>query len=170
YKSFRANVEELVKADRKVNLFEYALQRMMFRHLDRSFLGRPSSSPRYHSIDAVFGDCAVLLSTLARLGHDEPADRDQAFLVGMRKLQDGFPGERVVAILPEERCTLVTVNKALDRLALTVPEVKRRALNALAACIAFDGVVTPAEGELLRAVADSLDCPMPPLPATARVV
>ena len=38
-----------------------------------------------------------------------------------------------------------------------------RWLDACAGCIAADGRATVEEGELLRAVADSLDCPMPPL-------
>lgn len=167
YQAFRSNVEALVKADQRVNLFEYALKRMMFRHLDRAFLGRPPSSLRYFSIESVFGDCEVLLSTLASLGHDQAADRDRAYSVGIRRLQDGYPGERVAPILPESRCNLVAVNQALDRLALASPDLKRRVIDASAACIAFDGVVTPAEGELLRAITDSLDCPMPPLPPTA---
>jgi len=31
------------------------------------------------------------------------------------------------------------------------------------ACVAADGTVTLREGELLRAIAATLDCPMPPL-------
>jgi hypothetical protein len=34
---------------------------------------------------------------------------------------------------------------------------------ACAACIGADGRVTVEEGELLRAISDSLGCPMPPL-------
>jgi hypothetical protein len=47
------------------------------------------------------------------------------------------------------------------------PSVKKRVLDACAVCIAVDGTVTVEEGELLRAVADALDCPMPPLLGTA---
>ncbi len=33
----------------------------------------------------------------------------------------------------------------------------------MAICINADGVVTPEEAELLRAIASLLDCPIPPL-------
>jgi hypothetical protein len=38
-------------------------------------------------------------------------------------------------------------------------------LQACAETIGHDGVLTLDEAELLRTVADSLDCPMPPLAA-----
>jgi hypothetical protein len=47
------------------------------------------------------------------------------------------------------------------------PPLKGRILAARAACIGADGKVTLEEGELLRAIADSLDCPVPPLQALA---
>ena len=47
------------------------------------------------------------------------------------------------------------------------PRLKKRVLEACAACIGANGLVTTEEGELLRAVADALDCPMPPLMAEA---
>jgi tellurite resistance protein len=36
-------------------------------------------------------------------------------------------------------------------------------VEAIAATVAHDGVITPTEAELLRGVADALGCPMPPL-------
>ena len=61
------------------------------------------------------------------------------------------------------QCHLATVDAALNDLAAASPGVKRRVLEGCAAAISADGQVTVAEGELLRAIADSLDCPMPPL-------
>ena len=43
------------------------------------------------------------------------------------------------------------------------PRLKRKVLAACTTCIAYDGKVTIEEAELLRAIADSLDCPLPPL-------
>jgi tellurite resistance protein len=41
--------------------------------------------------------------------------------------------------------------------------VKERLLRACAACALADGRVAAAEGEIVRAVAATLGCPMPPL-------
>jgi hypothetical protein len=67
------------------------------------------------------------------------------------------------ALLPERASSLPALDQALDRLAASAPQVKSRVLDACATCIASDGRVTVAEGEMLRAIADSLDCPIPPL-------
>jgi hypothetical protein len=163
YRSFRSHVNALVRADRRVSLFEYALQRMLLRHLDRWFFRLRPPAVTYLSLDPLFDDCTVLLASLARLGQQQGPGVELAFRAGLAKLQDRYPGERAVAMLAPERCTLVGVDRALDRLALAAPAVKRRVLDACAECIAHDRVVTLGEGELLRAIADSLDCPMPPL-------
>jgi hypothetical protein len=41
--------------------------------------------------------------------------------------------------------------------------IKKRVIEACAACIGADGRVTIEEAELLRVISDALDCPMPPL-------
>jgi len=165
YRAFRARVDALVGADRRVILFEYALQRMLLRHLDRAFFRISPPSVRFHTLAAVFDDCDLLIASLARLGHKQGPEVARAYELGMRRLQGQEPGERAVALLPAERCSLLAVDRALDRLARTAPGIKRRVLDACAACIACDGVVSLPEAELLRAISDSLDCPMPPLMA-----
>ena len=59
--------------------------------------------------------------------------------------------------------SLAAIDSALDNLAAAVPKLKRIILAACVACVLADRQVTVAEAELLRAVADSLGCPMPPL-------
>ena len=58
------------------------------------------------------------------------------------------------------------IDAALEVLVKAAPQLKKRILEACAACICVDGTVTIEEGELLRAVSDSLGCPMPPLIAS----
>lgn len=47
------------------------------------------------------------------------------------------------------------------------PADKRPLMQALAQAIEYDGFVTITQAEPLRAIADSLDCPLPPLLADA---
>jgi len=54
------------------------------------------------------------------------------------------------------------VDNALNRLNQAVPQIKKAVLNACAQVVAADGVIQEMEAELLRAIADALDCPMPP--------
>ncbi|MFO0954261.1 MAG: M48 family metallopeptidase [Isosphaeraceae bacterium] len=163
YQVFRANVDSLVKADRRVSLFEYALQHMLLRHLDRAFVRRAPHAMRFHSLDPVFDDANLLLSALARLGHKGGAlGVAEVYRAGITRLQASQPGERAASLASATQCSLAAVDRALDRISQAAPGVKRRVLDACAASIACDGVVTLNEAELLRAIADSLDCPIPP--------
>jgi tellurite resistance protein len=54
------------------------------------------------------------------------------------------------------------VDTALERLNQAVPQIKKNVLNACVQVIAADGEIQEMEAELLRAIADALDCPMPP--------
>src|SRR5207249_8572264 len=65
YQTFHQTVDQLVTADRRISLFEFALQRMLLRHLDRHFRKRPPSPTKYTDLGSVLDDCAVLLSSLA---------------------------------------------------------------------------------------------------------
>ena len=57
---------------------------------------------------------------------------------------------------------MTQIDAALDRLAQATPIIKKNLLEACIHTVGADGVILEAEAELLRAVADTLDCPMPP--------
>jgi hypothetical protein len=50
-------------------------------------------------------------------------------------------------------------------LAASAPAIKKQILTAAAIAITHDGTVTVDEAELFRAIAESLDCPVPPVVA-----
>jgi hypothetical protein len=101
-----------------------------------------------------------LLSTLAHAGGNENRAVD-AFRSATVELF-GREGERI-ELLPREQCGLKVVDAALDQLAAASPAIKRRLIEACALCISADERVSVEEAELLRVIADALDCPMPPL-------
>jgi hypothetical protein len=96
-----------------------------------------------------------LLSALARESEQDDA---RAFAAGAAHLP-----EVNVTLLPADACTLDELGKALDELAHTAPKLRQRLVDAAAACISADAAVNVREAELLRAICDLLDCPMPPL-------
>ncbi len=61
-----------------------------------------------------------------------------------------------------EQAALAAVDQALRELAGCAPLLKAKVLEAAVATVIADREITCAEGELLRAIADALDCPMPP--------
>ena len=68
YRQFRATVEELARADRKISLFEFALQRTLLVRLDRNFFKTPPPRIRYPAMNGLRAEMSVLLSALARPG------------------------------------------------------------------------------------------------------
>jgi hypothetical protein len=64
---------------------------------------------------------------------------------------------------PREECSLADFDAALRTLDRSAPGTKRRIVAACAACLQAKEQVTVREAELLRAICDTLDCPLPPL-------
>ena len=161
YASFRNAVSEFVTADGKIDLFEFALQRVLIRRLDRHFSGAKPPVVTYMSINGLVNEMCELLSTLAHFGSDDPANAKRAFA----QAADAVGARKPMQLKARSECSLKRVGKALDKLELAAPVIKKRALNASAIAVNIDGHVTLREAELLRTIADSLDCPMPPLNA-----
>ena len=159
YEDFRMNVQHLVKADRRISLFEYTLQRILIRHLDPIFKKMPPQIVKYYVIDQVQVECLILLSILAWRGNESGSAAEESFSRGIAELNIGGKP----AILAREKCGLNELDSALDRLAAASPQVKKRILIACVVCISADSFITVKESEMLRAIADTLDCPIPPI-------
>jgi hypothetical protein len=109
---------------------------------------------------ALLPSCAGLLSTLAYIGQRSPEQAQAAFAQGARKL--GADGASL-GILSRADCGLERIDRALGVLVAASPQLKKRVLDACAACVAADGRITVEEAELLRTIASALGCPVPPL-------
>ena len=83
-----------------------------------------------------------------------------AFAAGAARLAPAGSG---LPLLEPAACGLLQIDAALDRLALASPAIRRQVLEACAQAVAADGQVNRREAEILRAIADSLDCPIPPV-------
>ena len=159
YSEFRRNLDAMIGADDSVNLFEYLLTRMLRRHLDRFFNNAKPPPVRFRGMRPVLGDIAVLLSALAHLGNRDPEKKQRAFEEGVRELmvnrddpalqKPGSPG-------------VMEVDAALERLEQTEMSLRRQVLLACGQTVMSDGMVAEGEAQLLRAIADALDCPVPP--------
>jgi Zn-dependent protease with chaperone function len=160
YINFNKTVQKLVECDGAIELFEYALMKMVARQLRAYFEGPDLDRARYGRVQDVLPECALLFSALAHVGQedDEPAAR-AAFAQGQQFLD--APGAQI-QFMPRKEWDLAGVDAALARLAKCPASVQRNILLACGKTVATDGHVTEREAELLRAIADSLDCPMPP--------
>ncbi len=160
YEQFISAVRQLIESDNEIDLFEYMLQKITLRHLEPQF--KPVRQPilQYYALKPLAADCAVLLSALAHVGSDNPAQAASAFQQGAGRLS--YFAQTAMEFIPAENCDLPQVDTALERLNQAVPQIKKNVLNACALTVAADGVIHEMEAELLRGIADALDCPMPP--------
>ncbi len=158
YHDFRKMVQALIAADRRVSLLEFVMQRLILLRLDRHFQNRKPPRVAYHSTGAVKGEAITLLSMLAHAGHTDEDLSRKAFDEAMNVFLKGAVSE---SILPPQECRVPQLHEALDKFERATPAVKQLLLQAAAASIATDGEISIAEAELMRAIADSLDCPIP---------
>ena len=157
YRVFRDNLHALVQADRQTSPFELALLSVLERHLDRHFGGVATAATPRRTLGRLAPACGVLLSALAHLDRGD-ADAAAAFAAGVVRL--GIAN--APSLSPADGTDLSAVRAALDTLATLAPWHKRKVIAACAATVAQDGWMTVEEGEILRAVSDALDVPMPP--------
>jgi Zn-dependent protease with chaperone function len=152
---FTANLDALIDADKKVGLSEWALRKFVTRHLEEA-AGR-RTSVRFKSFDVVLEDCRVLLSMLAWSDRSAKVTPEVAFGQGREELEESCE------LLDRTSLRLDALDSAVDRLAALHPLRKPKLLKACVATVLADRRVSPVEAELLRAISDALDCPMPPI-------
>jgi Zn-dependent protease with chaperone function/uncharacterized tellurite resistance protein B-like protein len=159
YQNFVRSLQELIQADQQVDLFEFALQKVVRRHLEPHFGPPPRRVVQYYSHKGLAAEIGLLLSALAHVGQREEKAIQQAFQNGIAPLVENGV---YIPFFQWKECHPEALDRALDACLAAAPGVRQRLLTAMVATVAADGVVQPAEAELLRAFADALECPLPP--------
>lgn len=154
-----ALARDLADADRERSLFEALLLGRMQRALRpagavRGFYGKPLPPAR------VQAEAATVLGVMAYLGqpHDDAA-AGTAWREGAARAASFGVGRLP---MPARRaCTLAEWDAAVQRLDGLAPLFKGELLTACSFVMRADGALTEDETELLRALADLLDMPLP---------
>jgi Zn-dependent protease with chaperone function len=147
YNIFKKNLVRLIKADKVVSLFEWCLYRIVTHTLEI----KPNKENK--SLRQCQQSIETLLSAVVSNG--ETSQPSEAFASGK-------------CIVGLERITLLggysfkAMDSALNELSQLKPLQKPILLRAVMACINYDDKVSAQEAELFRAIADTLDCPVPP--------
>jgi hypothetical protein len=151
-------VQALIHADGRLDVSEYCLSRLLHEELYEANHRRPSWGSRRYSLAASRSAAVALLSTLARVGHDDAGSAEAAFHAGTGRL---FGGQPVPYAPPAQG--IVELEAAWGPLDGLNPADKQLLVEAMVAVISHDGQVTVAEMELLRTICGLLHCPLPPL-------
>jgi Zn-dependent protease with chaperone function len=160
YDQFRTLTENLIRRDGQIDLFEFTLQKVLTRHLDRAFGRTPPPRTRKHSAGQLSEAASVLLSSMAGLGTADEAGLKVAFARGGDTLEKTTG--LITTLMPPGSCGLVEIDAALDCFELVKPAIKRALLEACAQTAFADDHINSNEAELLRAIADTVGVPLPP--------
>lgn len=150
---FKQNLLALIKADKKITLFEWCIYRLIIRNSThdprKNVLGGSSS------IQSNIQHTERLMLAITNAGDNH--DALQAYNCGRKVLSLTELTE-----MPSADNNFVTLDQSLNQLEKLAPLQKPKLLKAIAAIIEFDGKVTQEEEVLFRVVSDTLDCPIPP--------
>jgi Zn-dependent protease with chaperone function len=153
YQTFKQALSQFINADRQVNMTEWCYYRIVTGNLEPK-----KSRAASMNLNQLLEEANTLLSTLAYTGASTTEQAEDAYNRSktILELHDA-------KILDKNLCTMKSLELAINRLKSLKPLQKPLLLKALSACASHDNTVTIGEAELFRAIADTLDCPVPPL-------
>jgi Zn-dependent protease with chaperone function len=153
---FERAINKIIVADKKVDLIEWVIQRLVLQQLNEHFGLRKPPKARHSTLGAVKADAETLMSLIAYVEHEDDSEAANAFDHGKKEI-----GATALNIVPREELSLNTLNQSLDNLMQLKPLVKPRILLAMVAIVLSDSKTTPRGVELVRTISTCLDCPMP---------
>ncbi len=152
-RDFVAASHALIEADGEVNLFEFMLQKVIERHVLIGLGLKQVPGMRYRRIEGLERELADLLSVFAAL-----AGGGTAIETAAAQYREHTGRE-----LPRSKAGLAEVSSALVEMDAATPLVKQQILRLCGLVVTDDGRVADQEMELLRATAEAIGAPIPPL-------
>lgn len=156
YTEFKQLLIKLVKADGKIDLFEWCLYRMILQYLNPAFDKAKAIKAKHGNVKKLAAEIETVLSFVANHGHNSLEGALESFDIAAGIA--GFEGLKLQA----KTESFKSFNVALDTLTEAFPHVKGRIMKALAACVRVNGVEV-VERELVQTIAAILECPTPDL-------
>jgi len=159
YRAMRQVWEQIVRADGSVCLEEWTIINALRCHVESQWSTRPIGEPRLRARELETEIRAVLWTLAASTGSGERAERAFDASIVLVRMKPG---------VPQGRPSLEAFATAIARIGSAMRFMDRRLLVAACLeCITNDQRVTDQEIELVRAICDSLGCPMPRLGLSA---
>jgi len=153
YQLFKAAMNSVIRANNHTDLIEWAYFRIIIHNLE------PQKTPnRFVDLTQLKNEACTLLSIIAYAGADSVASAQAAF--NSSKTILGFDDAELIS---ESDFSLMDLDLAITRLNCLKPLQKPKLLKAMSQCVIADQHITVLEAELFRAIADTLNCPVPPL-------
>ena len=161
--ALRSTVRTLIGQREEVRPFDFALFHLLQRTLAAGSGDGPARRPGSTPLSRLRGEAEILLSAVARSATGNEIQVARAFHEGAAQLVSGAGEETGYQLRPRNDVGLDRVDAALDRMEGAAPAARKAFLNAAATTVQADGHVEVEEAEMLRALAEALDIPLPPL-------
>lgn len=158
---FLAVLALLVAVDDRQTLPEYLLLTLMRRHLAAD--AGKVTRVRHRAYRHVAEPLNVVFALLCRVGCAGDAEREAL----QRRLLTSFGIPAHEPLVSPATVTTRRLDDALRELAALAPLLKRPFIDACVDSVKHDGRIQLVEVELVRAIAEMLDCPVPPLAPSA---
>ncbi len=156
FDQFMRVIKSLVRADNKIDLFEWCMYQTITHYLGRKFNRNEEASVSYKNINQVADEYDIILSTLIHNGHSDPETAERAF-----NRAASNSGSYRATLLDRSDCTIEEFNRAVDKIKGCSPMLKRKILSGLMRGATFDGRVDPTEKEIIVALSAVWNCPIP---------
>lgn len=165
YRLFKKNLQKLITADGKVDIFEWSLQKILLSNLEKELGEKKNHASkkiaRYGSLRSVKKHIEVLISMLIYTCQKNKTQQDAKQIKATFNKAQQELNIKNLRLLPHEQINFDNLELAIDTLALLKPLQKPRLLKACLICMTQDQEYSPQEKELMRAIANTLDCPIP---------
>jgi Zn-dependent protease with chaperone function len=158
FRKFEENINSLVRVDERISLFEFVLEHVVVKRLEKSFITAQRSVTVIDSAREVADEISCILSLLANVGHEDSL-AVQAFAAAAATFKQ--QGE-VFHYLSKKECKGIKLDTVLNSLAQLNPKVKKSLISAAFQSLVHDKHITMKEAEFFRLLVYALDTPLPP--------
>lgn len=146
----------VIKCDNRYTVFEFVILSLLQQHLSES--AGQDVKVKYYSYKALGNELQMLLSVMSQSTGSASVERENIY----SSIAKGFSLTELT-LLPMQSISASKIQNALKKLSQMSPLLKRNVIEACADIAMDDGKLKSTEAELLRAISESLNCPMPPL-------
>ena len=150
-KKFMTLLTLLIKSDGVVDRFEWVFVSVIQKHL-----APPNLKNSTVKLSLLEKQASLVLGMLAYYGTTEQINAERAYKCGVTSCSI-----RLVDIPLLSSCTIENLRRALENLQRLRFVDRERLLLACERVVVHDGEITTTEAEVIRAVGDILDCPIP---------
>ncbi len=160
FKQMRDLVTHLAHADANLDLHEYTLQIILLKHYDLKFNPEKFKGQKNKPLGNLVQFASDLFLCLAVLGNkDNLAVAEEAYRAGIKHCAIPAEFQHNFQELPKVGFHLL--DQAIKELSNSEYNVREVLLRACISCISIDKKISTHEFTLIRAIADSFNCPVP---------